>query len=260
MIKQKRMDNIADYICSNKAATLAELAKLNGVSMDTVRNDLAELEKINPAIKRVHGGAVYRNDDSRRQNFSVRNVARREAKAELARLIDEIIVDGQAVAINNGTTNVEIAKHLAGQFNHLTVLTNSLSVVQVFAEAKSNTVIVTGGTLDPKEFSLYGARCEQEILGYNIDAAIIAVNAISLEKGVTDFRLNEEGIIKAMMQSARRRYIVADSSKFENVSCINICPLDEIDAIITDSGLDGETYAQYTAEGVKIIRPAKARA
>lgn len=254
MIKQKRLDNIASYICSNKAATLAELADLNDVSMDTVRNDLVELEKINPLIKRVHGGAVCRNDDNRKQTFSVRNVARKEEKAELAKLVDEIITDGQAVAINNGTTNIEVAKRIAKVFNHLTIITNSLSVVQVFTESKNNSVIITGGTLDPNEFCLYGTHCEEEIKSYNIDTAIIAVNAVSLEKGVTDFRLHEEGVIKAMMKSAQKRFIVADSSKFGNISCINICGLTEVDAILTDSKLDDDTCRKYAEAGVKIIR------
>ncbi len=256
MIKQKRLDNIINYILSNKTATLAELAELNDVSMDTVRNDLAELEKSNAMIKRVHGGAVCRNDDSRKQTFNVRNVSHKEQKTELAKLVDDIIIDGQAVAINNGTTNVEIAKRIARVFNHLTVITNSLSVAQVFAEFKSNNVIIPGGTLDPGEFCLYGTHCEQEIMSYNIDTAIIAVNAVSLDKGITDFRLHEEGIIKAMMKNADKTFVAADSSKFGNVSCINICSLNEIDAIITDSKLDDDIYNNFMETGVKIIRPA----
>ncbi len=259
MIKQKRLDNITSYVCSNKAATLTELAELNGVSLDTVRNDLAELEKLNPIIKRVHGGAVCRNDDSRKQSFSVRNVSRREEKAELAQLVEDIIIDGQAVAINNGTTNIEIARRLVKSFNHLTIITNSLSVVQVFTESKNNSVIITGGTLDPNEFCIYGNHCEEEIRSYNIDVAIIAVNAVSLEKGVTDFRLHEEAIIKSMIKCSQKRFIVADSSKFENISCINICGLDEVDAILTDSKLDDNIFNKYTEAGVKIIRAPKSQ-
>ena len=74
-------------------ATLSELAKLNGVSFDTVRNDLAELERGGGMVKRVHGGAVYHSDDSRRQVFRLRNVARIEEKTELATLIDDLVAD-----------------------------------------------------------------------------------------------------------------------------------------------------------------------
>ena len=203
MIKQKRLDNILNYLAQNRAATLSELAKLNGVSLDTVRNDLAELESSSGMVKRVHGGAVYHSDDSRRQIFRVRNVARKEEKTELATLVDSLISDGQAVAINNGTTNVEVAKRLAKSFSRLTVVTNSLSVVQVFAMAQTNNIVIPGGALDHSENCLYGSHCEEEIAGYNIDTAIIAANAISLEKGITDFRLHEEGIIKAMIKAPK---------------------------------------------------------
>ncbi|MGI6754100.1 MAG: DeoR/GlpR family DNA-binding transcription regulator [Eubacteriales bacterium] len=257
MIKQKRLDNILNYLAQNKAATLSELAKLNGVSLDTVRNDLAELERGGGMVKRVHGGAVYHSDDSRRQVFRLRNVARIEEKTELATLIDDLVADGQAVAINNGTTNVVVAKRLAKTFTRLTIVTNSLSVVQVFTLAQTNSVIIPGGALDHSENCLYGGHCEEEISSYNIDTAIIAANAISLEKGITDFRLHEEGIIKAMLKNAKTRYVVADSSKFDSVSFINICSLDQIDAIITDSKLEDEVYQRYTESGVRIIRPKK---
>lgn len=257
MIKQKRLENTVNYVMANKAATLAELAELNGVSMDTIRNDLAELEKSNPVIKRVHGGAVCRNDDGRRQVFSVRNVARRDQKAELAKLFDDMITDGQAIAINNGTTNVEIAKRLARSFSRLTIITNSLSVVQIFADAKTNNVIIPGGSLDHNENCIYGMHCEREIQRYNIDSAVLAINSVSLDKGITDFRFNEEGIIKAMMKSARKTFIAADSSKFDNVACINICGLEEVHAIVTDSRLSEDIYERYTSAGINIVRPVK---
>ena len=89
MIKQKRLDNILNYLAQNKAATLSELAKLNGVSLDTVRNDLAELERGGGMVKRVHGGAVYHSDDSRRQVFRLRNGKNRRKPS--LHLIDDLL-------------------------------------------------------------------------------------------------------------------------------------------------------------------------
>lgn len=254
LIKEKRLLNIINYFTEHKAATLAELADLNNVSIDTVRRDLALLEKEGGNIKRVHGGAVS-IDGVKNQSFQLRNIANRDKKSELASLVDHIVKDGQAIAINNGTTNIEIARRLAKYFKNLAVITNSLSVVNVFAEAKSNNVIVLGGLFDPKEYCVYGPQGEKEIAGFNIDAVILAVNAISLEKGITDFRMNEVGVIRAMMAASEKCYVVADSSKFETMSYLNVCGLDEIDAIITDSNLPEEIYELYTRAGVKILRP-----
>lgn len=255
MIKEQRLAIIADYLAANGSATLSELAELNQVSIDTVRNDLSELEAVNSAIKRVRGGAVFHDGDKTKQPFSVRDVANKEKKNELARLVTDLIVDGQSVALNNGTTNVAIAKQLAEQFRHLTIVTTSLKVAQVFSAANTNHVIIVGGTLDHNENCVYGTHCEQEILNYNIDVAILAINSISLERGITDFRIHEEGVLRAMLQTSRAVYIAADSTKFDHIACVNICPLDRIRGILTDSGITPEIYDKYTEAGVRIIRP-----
>jgi len=255
MIKEQRFSMIVNYLVAHGTATLAELAELNGVSIDTVRNDLTELETVNLGVKRVRGGAVFHDGDKTKQPFSVRDVENKEKKLSLAKLVTDLVVDGQSVALNNGTTNVAIAKHLAEQFRHLTVVTNSLKIAQVFSTVNSNHVIIVGGTLDHSESSIYGTHCEQEILNYNIDVAILAINSISVERGITDFRVNEEGVLRAMLQTSRKVYVAADSTKFDRIACVNICPLERISGIITDGELSDDVYRKYTDAGANIIRP-----
>lgn len=89
---------------------------------------------------------------------------------------------------------------------------------------------------------------------YNVDLSVIAVNGISLEKGITDFRIEESGIINAMIKSARKSAVIADHSKFERISCINVCPLERIDYVITDSGIDESIVRKYRKQGIEIIR------
>lgn len=103
-----------------------------------------------------------------------------------------------------------------------------------------------------KEKSLYGSHCENDISGYNINVALLAVNAISSEKGITDFRFNEIGIIKAMISSSEKKYILADSSKFEAVSCVNVCPLEIADGFLTDKFLKQEVKENYEKKGYTI--------
>ena len=87
-----------------------------------------------------------------------------------------------------------------------------------------------------------------------MDLSIIAVNGISIEKGVTDFRIEESGIINAMIKSAKKSAIIADHSKFERISCINVCPLERIDYVITDSGIGEDTIMKYKRNGIDIIK------
>ena len=73
-----------------------------------------------------------------------------------------------------------------------------------------------------------------------------------ITKGITDFRFNEVGIINAMLESAQKKYVLADSSKFESVSCVNICSLSKIDGFLTDKFLADDIYALYEKRGCKL--------
>ncbi|MFC5648024.1 DeoR/GlpR family DNA-binding transcription regulator [Paenibacillus solisilvae] len=237
---------------SKGQVTVTELKSLLQVSLDTVRRDLERLEKEDKLL-RVHGGAVTKQEElSTNQAFMKRKITLIERKQELAGYAVEIVKEMQAVSLNAGTTNIEVAKRLAARFERLTVITNSLRVADILAQKPNFTVIIPGGYLNHEEFSLYGRAIEEEIAKFNIDIAFISVNAISIEKGLTDFRQGEAEVINAMLKGAKRKIVVADSSKFETISYLNICGLDQIDIIVTDSLMDEELLATYQKVPISI--------
>ena len=105
------------------------------VSIDTVRRDLEVLEK-QDILKRVHGGAILKqnNDNVLNKLFNEREVKNLEKKQEVASLAIELIEEGQAIALNGGTTTIEIAKVLVEKFKRLTIITNDLRILSVFLE------------------------------------------------------------------------------------------------------------------------------
>ena len=247
-MRLERFDRIIEHLKAKGQAGFAEFAELNGVSVDTVRRDLAEMEE-RGLVRRVRGGAVICDDDPGKKSFGIRSVLHHDEKIELCKGLEHIITEGQTVALNNGTTNIEAAKYLCEKFNRLTIITNSLAVLGYMLERRKFNVIVPGGFVDIQEKSLYGSHCEADIMNYNIDVALLAVNAVSLTKGITDFRFNEVGIINAMLESAQKKYVLADSSKFESVSCVNICSINKIDGFLTDKFLSDETSELYKKRG-----------
>lgn len=255
MIQDERFLKIIDYLRTNQTATLAEIAALNSVSVDTVRRDLAKLET-GGMLKRVRGGAVFHNADISTQHVEMRGISHRNEKKELAALLGAFVVDGQTIALNSGTTCAEVANYLAQNYYRLTVLTNNLQAIDILARVNTFTIIVPGGIFDPREEAIFGESCESDIRSYNIDTAILGVHAVSLEKGITDFRLNQAGIIHAMMQASRKRIVVADSSKFEKIACMNICGLDEIDMIVSDSKFPAHLREAFTQQNITLITSA----
>lgn len=253
MLQEERFLKIVEYLRENGTARFSEIAQMLQMSEGTVRKDMAELDK-RGMIKLVRGGAVWKQDDLTKQIFGVRDIMNRKEKQELVKCLGDIVIDGQAVALNGGTTTAEAAKFLAGNYKHLTIITNNLTVMKALREKTEFNFIVAGGIYDRKENTIVGKQAEQDIEAYNADVAILAVNAISLEKGITDFRMEELGIINAMIRSAQKKVIVADHSKFDRIACMNVCPLNAIDCILTDTGLEETKVRKYRMAGTEIVQ------
>ncbi|SFP87876.1 transcriptional regulator, DeoR family [Oscillibacter sp. PC13] len=255
MLQEERYLKIVTYLKENGQATLGRLSEETGVSVGTIRRDLEILEK-SGMIQTVRGGAIAKNDDLSKQRFNMRNIEHKNEKQLLAEALKDIVVDGQSVALNGGTTNIAVAQYLVSHYQHLTIITNNLYLFRVLKNAKNFTLIVPGGLFDHEEYAIYGKQCERDFLSYNIDVALLAVNAISLEKGVTDFRWREVGVIRSLIKSAKRKIIVADYSKFDRIACANVCGLEEIDYIVSDSRVTEETVRKYYEKAhVGVIRP-----
>jgi len=254
MIKEERFLNILEYLKENKRVLFADFAKLNNVSIDTVRRDVDSLEK-SGLLHKVRGGAVHKNIDIAAQDFDIREIVNRKEKQELAQLITDYVADGETIALNSSTTNMEIAKVLCREYSKLTVLTNDIDIIRILSQNPGISIIFPGGTYDPLENAVFGDKCEEEILNYNANTAIIAVNGISIEKGVTDFRLKQSGLMKAMMKIAAKIVVVADYSKFNRVSCLNICDVGKIDIIISDRKFPKELKQEFEIKGVLVVLP-----
>ncbi|WP_176228880.1 DeoR/GlpR family DNA-binding transcription regulator [Paenibacillus aquistagni] len=256
MLQEERYKKIQEILKQNESVKVTELVQVLNVSIDTVRRDLEYMESKH-LLKRVHGGAILPTDHGDRNAFTYRETKNKDKKLELAQLACEYVQEGQAIALNAGTTNLEIAKKLSENFERLTIISNGLRIIEHFSSKPGFTVIVPGGILDHEEYALYGKKCEEDITSYNIDQVFISINAISVDKGLTDFRIHEIDIIKAMMASARKKNVVADSSKFEKVSYMNVCPLDQVDMIITDATINEDIVKMYRDSGMNVAYTPK---
>lgn len=203
----------------------------------------------------VRGGAVWGKTDLTRGTLQARDIINKAEKQELVKCLGDIIEDRQVVALNGGTTNIEVAKFLVENYSRLTIITNNLAALRILRQRNTFQVILTGGIYSSEEDSLVGKQAEREIMMYNADVAVLAVNSISVEKGITDFRMEEGSIINAMIKCSKIAVIAADNSKFDRISCINVCNLDKISCIVTDSSTKEDVADRYKAAGVRVLKP-----
>ena len=254
MLQEERLLKLIEYLRANERGSFKELAEMLEVSEVTVRKDLAELER-RKAAKLVRGGAVWEKSDLTRAFSEARDIINREEKQELVKCLGELVQNGYAVSLNGGTTTVEAARFLAENYSSLTVITNNLNVVDVLREKEDFQVILTGGIYYEKENTVTGRQSENDMSLYNVDLSVIAVNSISFEKGISDFRLNQIDTFRKMMSISERIVVAADSTKVGKTSCMRVCGVEEIDTLLCDSRLAPEEKENFEAAGIEVIMP-----
>jgi len=230
-----RRAEVAAGVVQNGFVRSKDLAARYNVSMVTIRADLDELERQN-ALQRVHGGAVSVDSRSERP-FELVATERIEAKRAIAQRCLSIIKPGQAIILDVGTTSAALADALAldHSAHGVTVYTNGLAIASRLENSSHLSVVVTGGLIRPLQHSLVNPLATVIFRQINADIAFVGCNGIDRFRGVTNINVQEAEVKTAMISAARRRILIADSTKIGVVAMAQICPIDSIDQLVTDS-------------------------
>lgn len=256
MLAKQRYNKILELIDKEGIVHTAELVKLMGVSSETIRKDLEYLDN-QGRLLRVHGGAVPLDAEKEPDiapgyiSLQMRNSQHLEQKSAITSKAASLVSEGQVIALDYGSTSQIMALTLKERFRALTVVTNSIQNALILAENPGITIILTGGVLNRDEYTLvndFSATLES----IHIDIMFMTVTGIDPVIGCTDQRLSEMRIQNQMHQSASRTIVLADSSKFGKASLLKICPLDEIDTIITDSGIQPQMEERIRKTGTRL--------
>ncbi|HLQ95198.1 MAG TPA: DeoR/GlpR family DNA-binding transcription regulator [Pseudogracilibacillus sp.] len=252
MFAKERHEEIKKMVRKNKSVKVSHLIQYFNVSIETVRRDLEYLEQ-EGFLTRVHGGAVLEEVNSRELSFTVRKSKYLKEKQEIAKKAAAYVIEGQSIAMDVSTTNTEFAKVLKEKFSRLTVLTNSMIIANELSEMPDYTIIFAGGILRNQELCTVGDFTEDFISQFHIDTFFMSVSGLSLTKGLTDYGAGELQVKKKMIEISQHRIVLADSSKFDVVSLLNVCPFEQVNRIITDSKINENVLAKYQETGIEIL-------
>ena len=252
MLAQERYEYIIETLNRDCAVKASKLIKELNVSIETIRRDLEHLEK-EGILQRVYGGAIPKKVTVDKLSFEKREEEFRTEKIEIAAIATRYIKEGQSIALNDSTTNVEIAKHIRNKFTNLTVVTNSLVIATELAINKDIKVILAGGILDNKEYAFYGELAKNILKNFVVDISFIGVGGVSLSRGISDYDFDTAQIQKILMETSKEVIILADSSKIENVSLTKVGDIEDVNLIITDSKIDENIVNKYIKGGIEII-------
>jgi DeoR/GlpR family transcriptional regulator of sugar metabolism len=229
---------------------LETLGRRLKTSESTVRRDLIALEK-EGVLKRVHGGALAASSSrDHLLDFSWQSRRMAEEKRRIAKAAAALVEDGQTLILDGGTTVAAVARELTSRSLH--VMTNSLPIAEVFADARQIELTLTGGYLYPRLGVMLGPLCEQMLGGVAADVLIMGTGGVT-EAGFSNNNTLIVGSERKMIEVSRRVVIVADHTKFGRAAMVPLAPLDAADVVVADAGLDAALADLLHARGVEVV-------
>jgi DeoR/GlpR family transcriptional regulator of sugar metabolism len=247
----ERQDQILQLLARFSRITINQVCETFSVSEATARRDLEALAS-QSKVQRVHGGAIPLRQANPEPPILVRSSEQEEEKRRIGRLAASLIEDGEAVFLGSSTTVLEVAKNLRERRN-LTVLTNSLMVINILAGLPEITLVCLGGVLRQSELSFIGHITERSLAEVRADKVIFGVRSLSLEHGLTNDYLPETLTDRAILGMGGQVIIVADYSKFGRVSTAFLAPLSAMHTLVTDSQAPAEFLSALEQRGVRVM-------
>lgn len=246
-----RQIQILELIVRKQRVSITDIVESFSVSEATARRDLEALDS-DGKIRRVHGGAILNEQTSAESPILQRSSDQTEEKIRIGRAAAALVNEGETIFLGSGTTVLEVARALKTRKN-LTVITNSLPVVNVFAGEESISVICLGGILRQTELSFIGHITEQALQEVRADKVIIGTRAISPEHGLTHDYLHETLTDRAILHAGLEAIVVADHTKFGRQATVLLAPLDQIQTIVTDKPLADVMKSTFQDRKIKVI-------
>ncbi|SFJ47903.1 transcriptional regulator, DeoR family [Paenibacillus sp. UNC496MF] len=245
----RRYEKIMETLLAAREVTVAELTEALGVTGKTIREDLAKLEE-KGLLARVHGGAVLAQPNqlgilSPKREEAPNAAERREIAASAAALVEP----NEVIALDGGRTTLEMARLLADQ--PLTVVTNDLLIIAELSRRERIRLVVPGGYQSRNV--LIGAEAEAYIRKLNITKAFLSATGVHAEYGFTIYSGESVGIKRAWLETAKASYVTADHHKFGQGALFTFARLDEVAAIITDSGMPSGKAELFRQGGARVI-------
>lgn len=233
LFAEERRDSIAEFVRSNRKATVKELSKLFSVSTATIRMDLRELEH-EKRLVRTHGGAMPPSNTGKETSIDARLVEYVEEKRRIARIAAGEIDNGDTIILDTGTTCMEVAR-LLDAFQTLTVVTNDVRIAMVLESFQGVETVLVGGVVRKGFHCAVGSLGLPMLRTITVDKAFMAANGFSIDRGATTPNV-EQGVTKReMMAVSVKKYLLVDSSKLGSNSFSQFADVAALDTIITDS-------------------------
>lgn len=236
-------------------ASTKYLANLLDVSESTVRRDIDFMTSFNlkESIQRVHGGVILpKLKLGNEYMFDLKLNLNIEHKKAISKKCMEFIDDGDSIVLDSGTTCLYVARELHNK-SGVRVLTVDIKIAEELAKYSNIESTVIGGQIRPGYYTIGGIIALNTLDQFNIEKVIMSVDAIDIERGITNASEFEVGIKRKIIEIGQKVIMVADYTKFSKLALHKVTSLACIDVIITNREIDSEYAEKLRETGVELV-------
>ena len=251
LFQTERQREIVVLAVEEDRVEVADLAERFGVTTETIRRDLSDLQK-QKVLRRVHGGAVLWETPGFEPLLSVRDDQSDPEKRRLARVAVGELPETGAIIIDSGSTLSRFAEAIPASTS-LRVVTNSLRTAQILADHDDIDVIVLGGKVRKNTLAMVDADAVAAVGPLTVDTLFISTDGISADNALTTPYREEAALKRAMIHAARRVVALVDHSKFGNDHFIRFAEWTDIDVLVTNREADSALVAAIEAQGTTVL-------
>ncbi len=230
---------------------VADLADRFGVTTETIRRDLSDLQG-QRVVRRVHGGAIPWETGAFEPLLSVRSDLHHAEKRRIARrAVDELPPTG-AIIIDSGSTLTTFAETIPVDCD-LRIVTNSLGTALALADHEFTDVIVIGGKVRKNTLAMVDAEAVAAVEPLSVDTLFISSDGLSPEQGLTTPYREEAALKRAMIRAARRVVALVDHSKVGHDQFIRFASWSDIDVLVTNTEVEPAIVARIEELGTSVL-------
>lgn len=248
MLKRERQEYILRKLNLHNRALSSDLSTEISVSEDTIRRDLNELADLGKLIK-VHGGAL---SNSFHKSFLRTDIFKLAAKKLIAQKAVQLIKDGMFVLTSGGTTIIEMVRMLPDDL-HATFFTASIPAAYAYIQHPKIELILIGGKISKSSHIAVGGEAISKISEIKPDLCFLGVNAVDIDKGITDNDWEVVQLKKAMIENSQKTVVLTISDKINTTQRLKICGCEEIDTLITELDPDSEIFKPFQKKQITIL-------
>ena len=237
MLINERLNQIILALQKNPEITVREMAQKLNYSEPTIRRDYTELEKRGIITKYYGGVRLNRNAGAadREIPFVLRENERSKPKEQMGMMASQYIKDGMVIMLDGSTSAYHLVPYLS-RFKDIIVITSGAKTAVALAELQIP-VFCTGGRMRTNSFSYIGKEAEDAVRKYNADIMFFSCHGLSEDGRMTDPSVDECHLRQVMMQKSREKYLLCDSSKFNQVYFYDMGSVAQLNGIISDQPL-----------------------